>query len=505
VKGAHKDLEKHILIIESIWHKTGVQLRVMKRVAPALDKDQIRIQETLLEKLAGSLHTVTVKIESAFKHDGSDRPLGIDDLNSLKYAWIKDSLEKSIQELEHWHKCYDPTWFLITLISDSLIDTELVTMRNSGGGETKQLSALTQLRKILHSRAARAAVNVHIALDSADIDLEQGITIPYSDIKTFSRTSVTQNLTRAMIVDTIACTQYTDVAVARAAAEELAKTLRSVEPETFGLLRCQGLVKIRNPETKVLESLHLVFRSPQRSPQETPTTLRAELLNTEKPSLTRRLEMARSLANAVSFIHVCNLVHKNIRPEALLNFPSGTDKDSGGNLYLFGFDGFRNLHNQTLRKGDSAFERNLYRHPSRQGLAVQDNYVMQHDIYSLGVCLLEIGLWESFITYPSDENASPPEPSAPLGLVGPDTKYDFSAWPHETRYGIKSHLLAMARGRLPSSMGDKYTAAVVSCLTCLDRENTDFAREQLQQDDDGVIVGACFIEKILLRLNDISV
>jgi hypothetical protein len=37
---------------------------------------------------------------------------------------------------------------------------------------------------------------------------------------------------------------------------------------------------------------------------------------------------------------------------------------------------------------------------------------MQHDIYSLGVVLLEIGLWESFISYPLQSSPSPsPFPS----------------------------------------------------------------------------------------------
>ncbi|CAG8970828.1 hypothetical protein HYALB_00001616 [Hymenoscyphus albidus] len=57
--------------------------------------------------------------------------------------------------------------------------------------------------------------------------------------------------------------------------------------------------------------------------------------------------------------------------------------------------------------GDETIERNLYRHPSRQGAIPADEFIMQHDIYNLGVCLLEIGLWESFVTYDSnDSNAT---------------------------------------------------------------------------------------------------
>jgi hypothetical protein len=49
-----------------------------------------------------------------------------------------------------------------------------------------------------------------------------------------------------------------------------------------------------------------------------------------------------------------------------------------------------------------AWDRNVYRHPLRQGDRPAEAYRMQHDIYSLGVCLLEIGLWESFVEYTTE-------------------------------------------------------------------------------------------------------
>jgi len=44
----------------------------------------------------------------------------------------------------------------------------------------------------------------------------------------------------------------------------------------------------------------------------------------------------------------------------------------------------------------------LYRHPERQGppdSMAEAKYNIGHDIYRLGVCLLEIGLWQSFVEY----------------------------------------------------------------------------------------------------------
>ncbi|KAF4540152.1 Het-s domain protein [Lasiodiplodia theobromae] len=42
---------------------------------------------------------------------------------------------------------------------------------------------------------------------------------------------------------------------------------------------------------------------------------------------------------------------------------------------------------------DNDLERNLYRHPDRQGRP-KTSFSKLHDIYALGVVLLEIGLWE---------------------------------------------------------------------------------------------------------------
>lgn len=53
---------------------------------------------------------------------------------------------------------------------------------------------------------------------------------------------------------------------------------------------------------------------------------------------------------------------------------------------------------RTLRKGEASWERCLYQHPDRIG-SISKDYIMQHDIYSLGVCLLELGLWETFVSY----------------------------------------------------------------------------------------------------------
>lgn len=150
-----------------------------------------------------------------------------------------------------------------------------------------------------------------------------------------------------------------------------------------------------------------------------------------------------------------------------------------------------------MRFGDCVWEKDLYRHPRRQGLKPEEDYTMQHDIYSLGVCLLEIGLWETFVMY--DEKGSKPTPSPVLSILN-DPESD------EVKKAslVKAVLVDFAKERLPRRMGDKYTEIVVTCLTCLDYGNTDFGDDSEFEDEDGVLIGVRYIDKILLKLNDIS-
>jgi hypothetical protein len=224
-------------------------------------------------------------------------------------------------------------------------------------------------------------------------------------------------------------------------------------------------------------------------------------------------------------------VHKNIRPENILLFPSPDNNNSIGAAYLLGLTQFRSLAHQTNLLGDSAWHRNLYRHPARQGLRILDSYVMQHDIYSLGVCLLEIGLWRPLVWYPTtaattttttvaaenaggltggggdDNNASLPMPVPGLALALRNTLTDkvFERAHVGNRTGwVKEDLVGMARNLLPARMGDMYTRVVESCLTCLDEGNEDFGSFREEEGGDGVAVGVRFIEKILALVAEIK-
>jgi len=197
----------------------------------------------------------------------------------------------------------------------------------------------------------------------------------------------------------------------------------------------------------------------------------------------------------VSYIHTYGFVHKNIRPETILIFQN--QRSVLGASFLLGFEKFRLADGKTMRFGDCVWERDLYRHPRRQGLKPEEDYTMQHDIYSLGVCLLEIGLWESFVKFCEGSN---PSPSPVLAILSDPEKDEV-----KKASLVKDVLVDLAKERLPSRMGDIYTEIVVTCLTCLDDCNADFGDDSEFQDADGVLIGVRYIEKVLIQLNGISI
>jgi hypothetical protein len=176
------------------------------------------------------------------------------------------------------------------------------------------------------------------------------------------------------------------------------------------------------------------------------------------------------VAKSVGYVHNFGFVHKNVRPESVLIFILTDGKGISG--FLAGFEDFRVDEGWTQRRGDNEPDRNLYRHPSRQGASPRDDYAMQHGIYSLGICLLEIGFWASFIGNSELDGTPRFSDQLRLPLKIPESQIPRFLFGHG-----KEHLLSLARAELPQYMGTKYAEVVETCLTCLDPDNADFGDE----------------------------
>lgn len=181
----------------------------------------------------------------------------------------------------------------------------------------------------------------------------------------------------------------------------------------------------------------------------------------QKPSLNDRFSMAYTLALSLSNVHASCWVHKNIWSRGILLFletPSGANateihdhrlKPKSGNRivsYLSDWGYARSEQQGTDMRSDFEVEPNLYRHPRRQGRPTQQ-FSRVHDIYALGVVLLEIGLWAT-LSRVMESKIREAENSGRL----PKPKM------------ILDELVARAALHLPKEMGLGYTQAVLSCL-----------------------------------------
>ncbi|KAH7077060.1 hypothetical protein FB567DRAFT_596251 [Paraphoma chrysanthemicola] len=512
-KNATAEIGERILLMETNWLRTEKQLDFLKRIWDKLDEDHQAIQLRILRLLIINLESAIEEVEKLGHTKKKGYAVGSDakaepEYRRLRYAFVKKGLDATIASLEKWQRAFDPTWFLILRMSDALVDVELAKVTRSTPSVNTPASP---------NASITSAKTIRDSLRPEDAGTRSSIFLPAEGISSSTRTPIQYSTACLLqrgpkntiyILDSVQSLPEADPAVQNTDVRDLARKLANTDPLKFGLLQCRGVVKVLDANRKI-SSYDFVFHIPPslRSP---PLSLRKILIDaTPDISLSRRFHIAQQLAQSLSYVHTYGFVHKGIRPETILIFPNQNDKLAC--LFLLGFEKFRPAQpGRTLRAGDDLWQKELYRHPRRQGLRPEDEYVMQHDIYSLGVCLLEIGLWQSLVVHhPGStaintlrESSTEDQPIASPLLPTLKTHNNDKV---KNASLIKDCLVVLAKRELPSRMGDKYTDIVTSCLTCLDETNADFSDESEFMDEDGITIGVRYIEKILLQLNDISV
>ncbi|RYP36152.1 hypothetical protein DL767_003484 [Monosporascus sp. MG133] len=453
-----------------------LQLEILRQTRNNFDEEGQKVQDEVLQILASKLDATETKLKSlvkcrssALSSDAFSAEFTMSKRERTKYATLKDRLDMAINEVESWQRLsFNPLWFITLKSQTQQFDEDLEHARKQNPG--KGNSMITEA--IAVRDPLQKASSTHVFLPPAKLDAAKIIEIAFSSVK------LAQIEDRWRLLDSVS-------GLSKRTIRDLAVKLKHAKPSTFSLLTCFGAVH----DDKKNEAC-LVFRTPEDMFD--PETLRAKMLARNlSHSLSERFRLAMQLARAVCSVHTFGMVHKSIRPENIIVF---RDRESIlGTAFLLGFERLRREEDQTRLTGDTDRVKNLYRHPQRQGPKLRDPYVMQHDIYSLGVCLLEIGLWSSFVEYTSPTSYPVISQSYKLGVEGLDNT--------EYSEAIKTKLLALARDNLPEKMGTKYSRVVETCLTCLDEGNEDFSDETEFQDEDGILVAIRYIEKRLTAIN----
>ena len=428
-----------------------------------------------------------------------------------------------IHELEDWQRRFDPSWFLIMRLANPVVDHQLQVARailpapspsNPPSSRAKAQSPLSLADGIRHALGPDPPKSIFLPQRRLETTA-----IPFSKAAAACRRTETE--TKWYIIDTLPLRAGLNPVALERDVRDLAKKLSRADPFVFGLLKCKGAVRLSDPpltpsQPTRARGYELVLNAP-RGDIEVLQSLRHVLLNPQGAhgglSLTRRVRIAQDLARSVSYVHTFGFVHKNICPESVLTF---TDQEATASAtFLVGFGDFRAAAGDTFFIKDMAWEREIYRHPARQGEAPGVAYKMQHDIYSLGVCLLEIGLWEAFVGYTTGANPRPKygqmhqdflqwlKEVAPEAVSGGGQATFSLGLAGVVGDRLKDYMVHLARTKLPEKAGDRYAEVVVTCLTCLDQDN-DFGDEDEFTDADEIRVGVRFIETILGRLNEIT-
>ena len=469
-RAAGTEVNERIVHVLSIWSRIHLQLDLMKEIESIFSVEYRSTQEATLEILAGKLQRACRKLDELLDKPDATRP---SEVKRWKYIRTKTSLDECIDELQAWQTIFEPPWFLamrFTHKSGQVVDEKLES--HPGGAVIKSAASVrTAIGPVKYAKKS-------LLLPGDALEFSRAKEISNSTAKLLPR----PKSTKWVVIDPIPYND-TDRDILMRNVRGLASKLASVDPSVFNILRCRGFIRLPG-DANSPEALNLVFDTPDASSQ-SPRSLRDHLTKRTPHSLTDRFAFARQVANAIGFVHTLGFVHKNVRPENLIEFGS---KDTGlGSLYLIGFEQVRTADGRTYRQGDSTWSKDLYRHPDRQGVVPSEDYCMQHDIYGLGVCLLEIGLWDSFLTYDADGESQ----TAVAAL-----RVDAENFREQPPSAVKDHLVHLAVTQLPLSMGTVFKDVVVNCLTCLDDGNVDFGDRAEFEDEDGVLMGVRYIETV---------
>jgi hypothetical protein len=148
----------------------------------------------------------------------------------------------------------------------------------------------------------------------------------------------------------------------------------------------------------------LVFEVPQGTLRQ---SLAHRIASSPAPDILERLKACLVLVEAVVDVHALNLVHKPIRTRSILIVSNTAGDGSADPMYLHDWTRIRELSGASTMLGEDDWQKRIYQHPQRQGRYVEQVYYPRHDIYSLGVCILEILLWTPFVVEMPDVQGQP--------------------------------------------------------------------------------------------------
>ena len=325
--------------------------------------------------------------------------------------------------------------------------SEIDLLLNSGDAKVLGLTAHAELRQLI---AKGDSVDENFFLESVTINLDAGPATIHSGTCEVSigRGNSTKEEVLIEYKDwppTLAGSGTSEVAQTNAHTQsrihQLASLLQSSGSNRLGTLPFKGIINQAGESRSAF-----LFYYPTNSDVSSPESLHSAMNASSSINLWPlevRFRIAQNMAKSIGAFHADGWVHKSVRSHSVVFFKDrDTKKVIVDSPYLVDFEYSRPESGSTLLLRDNNDEKNLYRHPEIQDVA-RSSFSKNHDIYSLGVVLLEIALWQTART------------------ILKRTGLDAGA---VNAVGLQKMYIDRVKKRVAHLMGESYQSAVLACL-----------------------------------------
>ncbi|KAJ3710393.1 hypothetical protein C8R42DRAFT_691043 [Lentinula raphanica] len=447
----------------------------IKSICTRLDGVQVRLElfEEYLQRAESNLRSrhKQILVKSLEKvtdilHDLSERlpdPITV----SRKIAWVawgKRRVEGLLADLDTWDNDSQRTIFTYDMLNrirghDILYERLFITGDRS-------LAATWSLSRRIHSSDSETRIpDLAIPLSTIRFD-------PHG----FSNRYLAKLNSELVYMEALTHQRHVNDDEKKQAIErtkKIAEVFHSSDLPSMHLLSCLGIAErcsTRPPRQSIAEH-HLVYQIPRpdveigdRDWYSSVPTLTTAFNDEVCMSLEDHFRIATEITMAVMEIHAAGWVHKNIRSDNVLLFYDKNKKAAIGGTaqigtaYLVGFGGARPQTYGSARLAEVDWVKRRYHHPERKRTTVE-RFDIRHDMYSLGVVLIELGhrrqLFE--ISISNEDEMEVEEDHRKLVKFAHD---------------------------LGKIMGTKYASAALTCLTksTEKKKTTDMLREEFYDD-----------------------